>query len=134
MLETEPSFTRGMLVSLAIYAASLPVALLPPIGPMLSLTMVPYLSSALGTRLAHQKERIPLAITAAIIWSSIESGLVIILMRMAANSTPMGFRLERLGTLFLVIIWAMNIVFGTLGAVHPWKDPFSDPERSERAP
>jgi len=132
MPDREPSFIRGMMVSLAIYTASLPVAVIPLIGPILAVTMVPYLSSALGTRLTLSRERLPLALTVTLIWSSFETALVLILMRTIANIAPMGFKLERLGTALLVVLWLSNLVFGTLGAVHPWKDPFSGPEDGRR--
>jgi hypothetical protein len=117
-----------MLVSLAIYIASVPFAIVPLVGAPLAVTMVPYLSSALGTRFARPRERIPLALTTALIWSSIETALLLTVMRTFANITPMGFTLDRLGVGLIAIVWLSNMVFGTLGAVHPWKDPFPGPD------
>lgn len=134
MPDKQPSFIRGMVVSLAIYTASLPLAVIPAIGPMLAVTMVPYLSSALGTRLTRSRERLPLALTAALIWSSFETVLVLTIMRNVAKLSPMGFEIEGLGVGVLVIVWLSNLVFGTLGAVHPWKDPFSGTEEGQRRP
>jgi hypothetical protein len=123
----EPSIGRGALLSLGIYVASLPVSVIFLIGPLLSITLVPYLSSAIGTRFVRPKGRLPLALMCALIWSSIETALLISIMRVAANMTPMGFNLERIGIALIVLIWLSNMAFGSLGAVHPWKDPFSGP-------
>ncbi|MCU0799005.1 MAG: hypothetical protein MUC62_04980 [Candidatus Thermoplasmatota archaeon] len=134
MPDKEPSFIKGMLVSLAIYTASLPIAVIPPIGPMLSITIVPYLSSALGTRLTRSRERLPLALTTALIWSTVETVLVLAIMMKVGNISPMGFKLDSLGTILLMVLWLSNLVFGSLGAVHPWKDPFTGPEEGPDSP
>ena len=131
----EPSFAKGMLISLAIYTASLPVALIPFVGPPLSVFMVPYLSSAIGTRFAHPRERLPLALTTALIWSSIETVTLLTIMKAAANLAPIGFRIEGYGAAILALMWISNLTFGSLGAIHPWKDPFYRSEdRKDRGP
>lgn len=134
MPDKEPSFIKGMLMALAIYTASLPVAVIPTIGPIFSVSIIPYLSSALGTRLTRPRERLPLALTAALIWSSFETVLVLTIMRSVAKLSPLGFKIEGVGAGLLVVLWLSNLVFGTLGAVHPWKDPFSGTEEGQGRP
>jgi uncharacterized membrane protein required for colicin V production len=120
----EPSFGKGLLVSFAIYSASIPLALVPVIGVFLAITLVPYLSSALGTRFAHPRERLPLSLTVALVWSSFETAVILMVVKTIANSTPMGFRMDRIGIVLIGLLYLSNLVFGLLGAVHPWKDPF----------
>jgi hypothetical protein len=44
----------------------------------------------------------------------------------SAIPTPSGFVLDGIGFSLLVLIWACNIGFGILGALHPWMDPFKE--------
>ncbi len=126
-MEHRTSFSKGLFISLLVYASSLLAALLPVVGWLISLTLVPYLSSALGARHAHPKERVPLALTASFIWSSVETLLQVLVFRYISSAMPMGFKMDTIGTLIIVAIWALNTIFGVLGALHPWKDPFSNP-------
>jgi hypothetical protein len=119
-----PSFSRAMLTTFAIYASSFLVVLIPLLGAILSITLVPYFASALGTRWAHPNERIPLSLTASIIWSVLMTAFVIIVV--SSIPTPTGFVLDRIGIAVLGLIWICTNGFGILGALHPWMDPFKD--------
>lgn len=119
-----PSFTRALLTSFLIYSSSVLLVFLPLLGPILAITLVPYLSAALGTRWAHPKERVPVSLTTSITWSVLETAAFIAIV--SSIPTPTGFVMDGIGTIVLVMVWASNIGFGVLGALHPWKDPFKD--------
>jgi hypothetical protein len=122
----DPSFIRGLLVTFLILLASVPVVILPLVGPILAFTMVPYLSGALGARLAHPKERVPLVLTCSLIWAVIETGVMLIGLSVITRSTPMGLVLDTTGLWIIGMIWFLNIIFMLLGAFHPWRDPFAE--------
>ncbi len=115
---------------MCLYLLSIPMGLVPLIGPVLSITLIPYLASALGTRHAHPRERLPLAFTAAVIWSALQTLILILVMRWAASMSPMGFRLGTLSVQLMILIWTFNILFTVLGARHPWNDPFKEIDRN----
>lgn len=119
-----PSFSRAMLSTFAIYATSFIVVIIPLLGAFLAFTLVPYFASALGTRWAHPKERVPVSLTASIIWSVMETILLIAVV--SSIPTPTGFVLDDIGLAIIALIWLSNIGFGILGALHPWMDPFKD--------
>ena len=119
-----PSFSRAMLSTFAIYAISFIIVFIPLLGAILAFTLVPYFASALGTRWAHPKERVPVSLTASIVWSVMETAVLIVMV--SSIPTPTGFVLDDIGLAILVLIWISNIGFGILGALHPWMDPFKD--------
>jgi hypothetical protein len=119
-----PSFTRAMVTTFSIYASSFIVVLVPLLGAILSFTLVPYFASAFGTRWAHPKERVPVSLTASIVWSVFETAVIMTVV--SSIPTPTGFVLDDIGLAILGLIWACNIGFGILGALHPWMDPFKD--------
>ena len=125
MEDMKPSFRKAMAISLLIPLLSLPMALIPLIGQLLALTLIPYLSTAMGTRFTQPKDRVPIALTVAIVWSGIQT--TILLMVVNLIETPMGARMEAAEYLILMGIWAMNLIFCVMGALHPWRDPFSEP-------
>jgi hypothetical protein len=127
-MEREPSFIKGLLITLALYLAALPVSLIPMVGQVLAITLIPYIASALGTRWADPKERLPLAITCALIWSGLVTLVMIIVMRSVASISPGGFRMEGLAWGVIIVIWLFNILFTIMGALFPWRDPFIEPE------
>lgn len=116
------SFLKGLLATLSIYLSTLLLVLVPIIGAILALTLVPYLASSLGTRKAQPRFRIPISISASAIWSLVETAVVIAFMSLP--QTPMGFVMERIGLSVIIVIWTLNIVFGVMGALRPWMDPF----------
>jgi len=118
----DPSFVRALALTLFIYLSSLVLAPVPIIGWLLALTLVPYLASALGTRLARPSDRIPVSLSASIVWSSLET--VAIVGIASAIRTPMGFTMGALEWSIIAAIWLLNVAFGTLGALRPWMDPF----------
>ncbi|MGA1821119.1 MAG: hypothetical protein ACMUIG_01170 [Thermoplasmatota archaeon] len=124
MLERpEPSFVKSISITFAILTSSIPVVLIPLVN-ILAITMVPYISTAVGSRYSHPRDRLPMAITTSIIWSVLETA--VLLSVMSSIPTPGGFYIGTIGTLVLVFIWACNITFSVLGAVHPWRDPYAD--------
>ena len=116
------SFLKGMLATLSIYLSTLILVLVPIIGAILALTLVPYLASSLGTRKAQPRLRIPISICSSAIWSLVETAVIIAFMSLP--QTPMGFVMERIGQSVIVVIWTLNLVFGVMGALRPWMDPF----------
>ena len=125
MEDMKPSFRKAMAISLLIPLLSLPMALIPLIGQLLALTLIPYLSTAMGTRFTQPKERVPIALTVAIVWSGIQTTILLMLVNLI--ETPMGAKMETAEYLILMGIWAMNLIFCVMGALHPWRDPFSEP-------
>jgi hypothetical protein len=124
MLERpEPSFVKSISITLAILTSSIPVVLIPLVNIM-AITMVPYISTAVGTRYAHPRDRLPIALTTSIIWSLLET--VVLLSIMSSIQTPGGFYIDTIGTLVLIAIWGSNMVFSILGSIHPWRDPYAD--------
>jgi hypothetical protein len=121
----EPSFIKAVSITMGILSTSILVVLIPILGAILALTLVPYIASALGTRYARPGERIPASLTAAIVWSTVETATIIMIASMVIQ-TPMGFVIDGIGTMVLVTIWVLNMTFTILGALHPWKDPFKD--------
>ncbi len=124
MEDIEPSFRKAMIISLLIPLLSLPMALI-PFGQLLALTLIPYLSTAMGTRFTQPKERVPIALTVAIVWSGIQTTIILIVVNLI--ETPMGAKMEAAEYLIIMGIWAMNLIFCVMGALHPWRDPFSEP-------
>ena len=127
-MESKPSFLKGLLITLALYLLALPIGLIPIVGQVLAITLVPYLASALGTRWADPKERLPLAITCAMIWSGFLTMIIILVMRSIASLSPGGFKMEGLAWGVVVVLWIFNILFTILGALFPWRDPFREPD------
>ena len=125
MEDIRPSFRKAMTISLLIPLLSLPMALIPLIGQLLALTLIPYLSTALGTRFTQPKDRVPIALTVAIVWSGIQTTILLTVVNFI--ETPMGAKMEAMEYLIIMGIWAMNLIFCVMGALHPWKDPFSEP-------
>ncbi|MBN1390344.1 MAG: hypothetical protein JXA22_06860 [Candidatus Thermoplasmatota archaeon] len=125
----EPSFIRGVLLTLALYFLAVPVGIIPLVGPLLAITLVPYIAAALGARLALPKERMPLAITCALIWSGLVTFIMLVVMKgIAKDLSPMGFRIETIAWFVIITFWVLNTLFTVLGAMHPWRDPFQEPE------
>lgn len=127
-MEREPSFFKGLLITLALYLLALPIGIIPIVGPILAITLVPYIASALGTRWADPKERLPLAITCAMIWSGLVTLIIILVMKQIASLSPGGFKMEGLAWGVIVVLWAFNLLFTILGALFPWRDPFREPD------
>jgi hypothetical protein len=115
-----------MVTTALILLISVPVVLIPMVGPVLALTLIPYLSGALGARFAHPRERIPLVLTCSLTWSVIETAVLLAGLSAVTRSTPMGLVLDVTGLWIIAMIWLLNIIFMLLGAFHPWKDPFSE--------
>jgi hypothetical protein len=127
-MEGEPSFIKGFVITLALYLLALPIGIIPLVGPILAITLVPYLASALGTRWADPKERLPLAITCSLIWSGVMTLVLILVMRAVGSVSPGGFKIGALAWIVIIVLWAFNILFTVLGALYPWRDPFQKPE------
>jgi hypothetical protein len=126
MKGTGSSFTKGLLVTLGLYLLFFPIALIPLVGPVLAVTLMPYLASALGTRYTDPGERIPLAFTCAVSWSALQTLLIILVMKQIASMSPMGFRLDGMAVQLIILIWIFNTLFTVLGARYPWNDPYRD--------
>ncbi len=122
----EPSFIRGLVVSYLILLISVPVMILPLIGPVLAITLIPYLSGALGARSAHPKERVPLALTCSMTWAVLETSVLLIGLSLVTRDTPMGLVLDVTGLWVIALLWLSNIIFMLLGTFHPWKDPYAN--------
>lgn len=122
----EPSFIRGLVVSYLILLISVPVVILPLIGPVLAITLIPYLSGALGARSAHPKERVPLALTCSMTWAVLETSVLLIGLSLVTRDTPMGLVLDVTGLWAIALLWLSNIIFMLLGTFHPWKDPYAN--------
>jgi hypothetical protein len=127
-MESKPSFLKGLLITLSIYLLAVPVGLIPIIGQILAITLIPYLASALGARWADPKERLPLAITCSMIWSGVVTLVLILVMKEIASLSPGGFKMEGIAWGVILIIWIFNILFTVLGALFPWRDPFREPD------
>ena len=54
-MDEKPSFIKGVLVTLAMYLTAIPIGIVPLVGPLLAITLVPYIAAALGARYAHPK-------------------------------------------------------------------------------
>ena len=128
-MDVEPSFLKGIMTTLALYMLAIPIAVIPIVGPILAITLVPYLASALGTRWADPKERLPLAVTCAIIWSGIVTLILVLVMKSFASLSPGGFKMEGLAWSLIVVLWVFITLFTILGALFPWRDPFREPEK-----
>ncbi|MGA1872107.1 MAG: hypothetical protein ACMUHY_00410 [Thermoplasmatota archaeon] len=127
-MEAEPSFIKGSLVTLSLYLIAIPVGLVPLVGQLVAITLVPYLAAALGARFARPKERLPLAITCSLIWSGTMTLVLLLVMReISSGYSPMGFRIGSIAWLVISVIWVLNTLFTILGALHPWRDPFREP-------
>ena len=118
----DPSFPRALMVTTGILVTSVPMMAVPLVGPILAVTLIPYLSTALGSRFAHPRDRLPLAITTSVLWSALETMVFLLMMERAAALT--GLRLGSMEWGIIVLVWAINILFSVLGSIHPWKDPF----------
>jgi hypothetical protein len=127
-MESEPSFLKGLLITLSINLVAVPIGLVPIIGQILAITLIPYIASALGTRWADPKERLPLAITCSIIWSGIVTLILILVMKKVASLSPGGFKMEGIAWGAILILWIFIILFTILGALFPWRDPFREPD------
>ena len=127
-MENEPSFLKGFLITLGLYLLAIPIGIVPIVGQVLGITLVPYLASALGSRWADPKERLPMAITCAMIWSGIITLVLILVMRAVASFSPGGFKMEGIAWGVIIVIWIFNILFTVLGALFPWRDPFKEPD------
>ena len=114
------------MVSYLILLISLPVVILPLIGPVLAITLIPYLSGALGARSAHPKERVPLALTCSMTWAVLETSVLLIGLSLVTRDTPMGLVLDVTGLWVIALLWLSNIIFMLLGTFHPWKDPYAN--------
>ena len=122
----EPSFIRGLLVSYLILFISVPLTILPLIGPVLAITLIPYLSGAVGARSAHPKERVPLALTCSMTWAVLETAIILMVLSLVTRDTPMGLVVDVTGLWIIALLWLSNIIFMLLGTFHPWKDPYAD--------
>lgn len=127
-MDNKPSFIKGMLVTLAMYLIAIPVGIVPLVGPLIAITLVPYIAAAVGARFAHPKERLPLAITCSLIWSGLITLVLILIMRsIASGYSTMGFRVGSIAWFVMISLWVLNTLFTVLGALHPWRDPFTEP-------
>ncbi|MGA1794197.1 MAG: hypothetical protein ACMUHM_09615 [Thermoplasmatota archaeon] len=126
-MDEKPSFIKGVLITLAMYLTAIPIGIIPLVGPLLAITLVPYISAALGARFAHPKERLPLAITCSLIWCGLVTLVLLLVMRgIASEYSPMGFRIGAIAWFVMITLWVLNTLFTVLGALHPWRDPFSE--------
>ena len=123
MQKSEPSFLKGVAYTMGILLLSVPVVLIPLVN-ILAVTMIPYLSTAVGSRSAHPRDRIPIAVITSVLWSLVET--LVIISIFTSLKTPGGFYMDTIGTLVVVMIWALNISFSILGSLHTWKDPYDD--------
>ncbi len=122
----DPSFIRGLLISFLILLPSLVIALIPVVGVFFALSLVPYLSGAVGARFAHPKDRAPLSLTCAMTWSIIETAILLAFLSFITKNTPMGLVIDAPELMMITMIWLANIIFMLLGSFHPWRDPFAD--------
>jgi len=126
-MDQKPSFIKGTLITLSMYLIAIPVGIVPLVGPLMAITLVPYIAAALGARYAHPKERLPLAITCSLIWSGLITLVLLIVMRsIASGYSPMGFRIGSIAWFVMITLWVLNTLFTILGALHPWRDPFTE--------
>lgn len=125
-MEREPSFIKGFLITLALYMLAIPIGVVPLVGTILAITLVPYLAGALGTRWADPKERLPLAVTCSMIWSGIVTLILVLIMRAVSSFSPGGFNMGGLAWGLIIFLWIFNILFTILGALYPWRDPFRE--------
>ena len=127
-MDDRSSFIKGALVTFLLYLLAIPVGIIPLIGPLMAITLVPYLAAALGARYAHPRERLPLAITCSLVWSGLVTLVLIMIMReIAGEYSPMGFRIGAVAWFVMITLWVLNTLFTVLGALHPWRDPFIEP-------
>ncbi len=127
-MESEPSFIKGSLITLGLYLLAIPIGVIPLVGPVLAITLVPYLAAALGARWADPKERLPLAVTCSMIWSAMVTLVLVLIMRSVATISPGGFNMGSLAWTLIIVLWIFNIIFTMLGALYPWRDPFRELE------
>ena len=128
-MEGEPSFIKGSLITLSLYLLAIPIGVIPLVGPILAITLVPYLAAALGARWADPKERLPLAVTCSMIWSGIVTLVLVLIMRSVASISPGGFNMGNLAWALIAVLWIFNMIFTVLGALYPWRDPFRELDR-----
>jgi hypothetical protein len=119
--DMNPSFVKGIAFTFAILLLSFVVILIPVVN-ILSITMIPYLSTAIGARYARPRDRLPLALTTSVIWSLLETVIIVVIFNIP--ETPGGFYIDRIGLYVLVAVWLLNISFSILGSLHTWRDPF----------
>jgi len=120
-----PSFLKGFLITLSIFFTSALLVLVPLIGLPMALVLVPYFAAAIGTRYAHPKERVPLALTCSLLWSALETVVLLTIMGIPAGAAPMGLKVGGIEVVIILFLWVPPAIFSMWGALHPWRDPYS---------
>ena len=123
-MEKGPSFIRGLVTIMGLYLLAIPAMIIPLVGPVLAITLIPYFASAFGSRFTHPNERLPLAFTCSMIWSSIVTFFSLFVMTKLASISPMGFNMDGYVWALILVFWIFNTAFTVLGAINPWRDPF----------
>jgi hypothetical protein len=108
-------FLWGLGTAIGILALSSLLLLLPPAGTVLMVTFAPLAAGYYGARAGHRRSHsgwLLLGISAALIWSAVEAGLILTVLAEIMGTVM----LDPIGLAALAVGIASNVIFCALGA------------------
>lgn len=108
-------FDKAFIISLALIALLTLLVFIPFLGPLMVLTLVPYLACNRGCRYVSRRNGVQVGILIGGIWSIVEIYLLFNILTMVKMSLADPAIKTGLDVLILVLIFSANIIFCMIG-------------------
>jgi hypothetical protein len=111
----EQRFDKAFIISLGIIAILSLLAFIPILGPLLALTLVPYLACNLGCKYVNKMNGAQVGIIVGILWSIVEINLLLQILSFVTISVGKPVIKESIDYLIIFTIFILNIIFCMIG-------------------
>ncbi len=111
----EQRFDKAFVISLVIIAILSLLAFIPILGPLLALTLVPYLACNVGCKYVNKMNGAQVGILVGILWSIIEINVLLQILSYVTISVSEPVIKQSIDYLIISIIFILNIIFCTIG-------------------
>jgi hypothetical protein len=114
----EPSierFDKAFLISLGLIALFSLLVFIPILGPLLLLTLVPYLSCNIGCKYVSKRNGVQVGLLIGILWSIIEFNLIVQFLNQIKIAVGEAAITTNLDLFLIVLIFIANIVLCMIG-------------------
>jgi hypothetical protein len=108
-------FDKAFIISLALIALLTLLIFIPLIGPLMVLTLVPYIACNRGCRYVSRRNGVQVGILIGAIWSIIEIYILFNILAMVSISVTEPAIKTSLDVLILVLIFCANLIFCMVG-------------------
>jgi len=108
-------FDKAFLISLGLIALLSLLVFIPVLGPLLLLTLVPYLSCNIGCKYVSRRNGVQVGLLVGILWSIIEFNLIVQFLNQIKIAVGEAAIKSNLDLFLIVLIFIANIVLCIIG-------------------